>query len=177
MEASKETQRGLEAIRPLEQSEADGATKAAMSLLKERAGIDRLVPYGAEIHVEKPPRDQTPSRQVRVRLGATATGLVYDVMVDASGRVIAIQERPGFQPPFLDSEVNEARAIAERNVDLGDALDGRTLTLLTFAPGGSQTDRRVGLHYVAAAQNGAAVSIAIVEVNLTRGRLERFERK
>ena len=57
MEASKETQRGLEAIRPLEQSEADGATKAAMSILKERAGIDRLVPYGAEIHVEKPPRD------------------------------------------------------------------------------------------------------------------------
>lgn len=42
MEASKETQRGLEAIRPLEQSEADGATKAAMSILKERAGIDRL---------------------------------------------------------------------------------------------------------------------------------------
>ena len=89
MDASKETQRGLEAIRPLEQSEADGATKAAMSILKERAGIDRLVPYGAEIHVEKPPRDQTPSRQVRVRLGATATGLVYDVMVDASGRVMA----------------------------------------------------------------------------------------
>ena len=112
-----------------------------------------------------------------MRLGATATGLVYDVMVDASGRVIAIQERPGFQPPFLDSEVNEARAIAERNVDLGDALDGRTLTLLTFAPGGSQTDRRVGLHYVAAAETGPAVSIAIVEVNLTRGRLERFERK
>ena len=45
METSKETQRGLDAIRPLEQSEADGATKAAMSILKERAGIDRLVHY------------------------------------------------------------------------------------------------------------------------------------
>jgi hypothetical protein len=176
MEFSQQTQRGLEAIRPLDQSEADRATKTAMEAVRERAGTGRLVPHGTELHIEKPPRDQPPTRQVRVRLGTQATGLVYDVMVDGSGRVVAIQVRPAFQPPFLDSEVTDARAIAERNVDLGDALEGRTLTLLTFTPGGPQTDRRVGLHYVATSDTDPPTAIAIAEVNLTKRRLERFER-
>jgi len=171
---SSVTRSALKALRPLDDDEADRARQAARAALTRQVGETDAVVHSVGLRVDKPQRGRTPARSVGVIVFDRRGGLVWEVVVDESGGV-SVHDRPGYQPPFLPEEVAEARRVAAAAVDVGGEEDD-SIGVLPFFPGSADGRRLVGLNYVGTTAEGV-VGLATVVVDLTGGRVDRYERR
>ena len=148
-EVSAITDAARAVVAPLEPEEERRAVEAALGHVRRDVPSVRV--YGVELAVVKPKRrGELPTRQVRVLLAVPRSSAVHEVLVDADGEVVAVEERPPINLPYLPEEVEEARAIAERDERVAELAEyGRPLGVGTFAPKSHpESHRLVGLHYV-----------------------------
>jgi hypothetical protein len=148
-EMSSITEEARAVIAPLGPEEERRAAEAALAHIRSDAPDVRV--YGVEVAVAKPKRrGDAPARQVRVLLTAPGSSAVHEVLVDASGEVVALTEHPSLNLPYLPEEVDEARTIAERDDRVARlAEECRELGVGTFAPKShGEGHRLVGLHYL-----------------------------
>src|SRR5712691_11559999 len=122
----------------------------AAALASSGASGDTLV-RGAELAIDKSVRrGERPQRRVRVLLSAPAECVAREVLVDQDGRVVSDRELGPRNLPFLESEVDQARAIAERDERVAKLLAGYRVGVGTFAPmlDAAGRHRLVGLHFL-----------------------------
>jgi hypothetical protein len=164
-------------IAPLGAEEEQRAVEAALA---SRNGTgENLLVRGAELAIDKPPRrGETPVRRVRVLLSARAESVVREVLVDKSGKVVSDRELGPRNLPYLEHEISEARAVAERNDDVAKRLAGYKVGVGTFAPilGASvgsddARHRLVGLHFLDVSNPDIPQPLTSVVVDLATGNL------
>lgn len=172
MEAMAEiTRAARDVVRPLDDAEADRARALALATLAERVEGLKAVVHDVGLRIGKPARGKVPTRAVGVIVSDRRLGRVWDV-VTTDGTDVEVNERPGYQPPFLDEEIDEARRIAEEGTDVGR---GDGVGVLPFFPGSPDGRRRVGLNYVRSRGDGSVVGTATVVVDLVAGRVDRYQ--
>lgn len=145
------TEQMREVLAPLGVEEERRAIDAALAA--RNGGRETLLVRGAEVAIDKSPgRDEAPVRRVRVLLSAHAESVVREVLVDTYGKVVSDRELGPRNLPYLEDEVLQARAVAERDEHVAKRLTGHKVGVGTFAPmlGVSRHSRHrlVGLHFL-----------------------------
>ena len=132
-----------------------------------------LLLRGAELAIEKPARrGETPLRRVRVLLAARAQSSVREVLVDEQGKVVSDRDLGPRNSPFLDDEVYQARAAAERDQHVAKRLASFKVGVGTFAPMlGTSGHRLVGLHFLDVSNPDLPRPLMSVVVDLATGKL------
>ena len=160
-------------LAPLEAEEERRAIAAALAAREARA--EAMVIRGVELAIEKAPRrGERPHRRVRVLLTALTECIAHEVIVDADGNMVSDRELGPRNLPFLASEVEQARAIAERDEQVAGLLRGYDrVGVGTFAPmlGAAGRDRLVGLHFLDIANPDIPRPVTTAVVNLATGQL------
>jgi hypothetical protein len=136
-------------LAPLGAEEAERAIAAALAA--RGASRETLLVRGAELAIEKSARrGERPQRRVRVLLTAPAECVVREVFVDPNGKVVSDRELGPRNLPFSQSEVDQARTIAERDEQVAKRIASYTVGVGTFAPmlHGASRHRLVGLHFL-----------------------------
>ena len=171
------TERMRDVIAPLGAEEERRAVEAALA---SRDGIrQNLLVRGAELAIDKPARrGETPVRRVRVLLSARGESVAREVLVDSYGKVVSDRELGPRNWPYLEHEVYQARAVAERDEHVAKRLAGYKVGVGTFAPmlgasGGSADARHrlVGLHFLDVSNPDIPRPLASVVVDLATGKL------
>lgn len=166
------TRRLQDVLAPLGAEEEQRAIRAALWSIGERAKALRV--RGAELAIEKSEnRRERPYRRVRVLFTAPDENVVREVLVDADGRVVSDRELGPRNLPFLPSEIERARAIAERDEQVAKAIAGYEVGVGTFAPTlrDAGRNRRVGLHFLDIANPDLPRPLTSVVVDLAAGAL------
>jgi hypothetical protein len=170
------TERLAEVIVPLSRDEERRAIEAAIASV---AG-DRLHVYGAELRIDKR-RSSVPARQIAVLLADLAGYLAYEVVVDAEGEVVEANEQPGLVPPFSESELGDALALARSVPEVVELGERWGVSPAAFYPTdhdhdepGAPRRRRVGFHFLDSSDETAVTPVASTVVDLTRGEVESF---
>lgn len=134
-------------LAPLGADEERRAIEAALAVSGERR--ETVMVRGAELAIDKI-RGNRPLRRVRVLLTAPTESVVREVLVDLNGKVVSDRELGPRNLPYLESEVEQARAVAQRDEQVAKLLAGYTVGVGTFAPmlGGAGRHRLVGLHFL-----------------------------
>lgn len=160
-------------LAPLEAEEERRAIAAA--LMSAGANREAVVIRGAELAIEKAARrGERPHRRVRVLLTAPTECVTREVIVDADGNVVSNRDLGPRNLPFLAEEVEQARAIAQRDEQVAKVLARYDrVGVGTFAPtlpaGGR--DRLVGLHFLDVANPDIPRPVTTAVVNLATGQL------
>ena len=163
-EASAITKRARDIVAPLGDEEEQRAVETALAHFSADRAALRV--YGAELAIEKR-RGKVPERRVRVLVALRGSSLVHEVLIDASGDIAAVEERPSLNLPYLADEVEEATAIAARDERVADLLGDRVVGVGTFAPKNDERSHRlVGLHYLDTEDPHAPRPLATVVVDL-----------
>jgi len=161
-------------LAPMDAEEERRAIAAALGLFRE-ASRDTTIVRGAELVIEKAARRrEPPQRRVRVLLTAPAECVAREVIVDAAGNVISDRELGPRNLPFLASEIEQARAIAERDEQVAKRLaDFDRVGVGTFAPllSAAGRDRLVGLHFLDIDNPDIPRPVTTAVVNLATGQL------
>jgi hypothetical protein len=110
---------------------------------------------------------------VRVLLSARAESVVREVLVDVDGKVASNRELGSRNLPYLQAEVDQARAMAEKNEHVARHLAGFKVGVGTFAPilQGSERHRLVGLHFLDVSNANLPRPLTSVVVDLATGQL------
>ena len=178
-EMSSLTEQMSDVLAPLGAEEERRAVEAA---LEARGGArENLLVRGAELAIDKPPRrGERPLRRVRVMLGVSAESVVREVLVDSHGKVVSDRELGPRNLPYLETEVYQARAVAERDEQVAKRLTGFKVGVGTFAPmllasGASDAARHrlVGLHFLDVSNPDIPQPLTSVVVDLATGKLVR----
>jgi hypothetical protein len=160
-------------LAPLEAEEEQRAIAAVLAARKVRS--QGMIIRGAELAIEKAPRrGERPHRRVRVLLTAPAECIAHEVIVDADGNVVSDRELGPRNLPFLESEVAQARVIAERDEQVANLLAGYDrVGVGTFAPmlSAAGRDRLVGLHFLDITNPDIPRPVTTAVVNLATGQL------
>jgi hypothetical protein len=160
-------------LAPLDAEEERRAIAAALAARKARP--EAMVIRGAELAIEKAAgRGERPHRRVRVLLTAPLECVAHEVIVDADGNVVSDRELGPRNLPFLASEIEQARAIAERDEQVAKLLGGcHTVGIGTFAPmlSAAGRDRLVGLHFLDITNPDIPRPVTTAVVNLATGQL------
>src|SRR5260221_8067516 len=133
-------------LAPLEAEEQQRAITAALA-----ASHENLLVRGAELAIDKSAnRRERPHRRVRVLLSAPDECVAREVLVDPDGNVIADRDLGPRNLPYLASEIEQARAIAERDEQVARLFARYTVGVGTFAPmlGGAGRHRLGGFHFL-----------------------------
>jgi hypothetical protein len=170
------TKRLAEVIVPLSRDEERRAIEAALASVTG----ERLHVYGAELRIDKR-RASVPARQITVLLADLAGYLPYEVVVDAGGEVVEASEQPDLVPPFSQTEVGDALALARTVPEVVELGERWGVSPAAFYPTGHDHDepgaprrRRVGFHFLDTSEETAIRPVASVVVDLTRGDVESF---
>jgi hypothetical protein len=175
---SELTERLAEVIAPLSPDEERRAIEAALA----RVEGERLHVYGAELRIDKR-RSSVPARRITVFLADLAGYMPYEVVVDADGEVVEVNEQPDRVPPFWAAEIGDALALA-RSVPEVVALGERWgVSPAAFYPTGHDEHgehlpsrrRRVGFHFLDSSDETAITPIASIVVDLTSGEVESLD--
>ena len=159
-------------LAPLEAEEERRAIAAA--LVSAGANREAVVVRGAELAIEKAARrGERPYRRVRVLLTAPTECVTREVIVDADGKVVSDRDLGPRNLPFLPEEVEQARAIAERDEQVAQRIAGCSVGVGTFAPGlpAAGRDRLVGLYFLDVANPDIPRPLTRVVVNLATRQL------
>ena len=170
------TERLAEVIVPLSPDEERRAIEVALVSV---AG-ERLHVYGAELRIDKQ-RSRVPARQIAVLLADLAGYLPYEVVLDADGEVIEVNEQPDLVPPFSELEVGDALALARSVPEVVELGERWGVSPAVFYPTGHDHDepngsrrRRIGFHFLDTSDENAVTPLATVVVDLTRVEVESF---
>jgi hypothetical protein len=153
---------------------AEEEQRAVDAALASRNGArETLLVRGAELAIEKPPhRGETPLRRVRVLLAVRAESVVHEVLVDEHGKVVSDRELGPRNSPYLEDEIYQARAVAERDEQVAMRLAGLKVGVGTFAPMlGASRHRLVGLHFLDVSNADIPQPLTSVIVDLLTGTL------
>ena len=170
------TERLAEVIAPLSPEEERQAIEAALVSVQG----ERLHVYGAELRIDKR-RSGVPPRRITVLLADLAGYLPYEVVVDADGEVIEVQEQPELVPSFSDLELGDALALARSVSEVAELGERWGVSPAAFYPsahdheGGERgARRRVGFHFLDLSDETAVTPVAAIIVDLTAGEVESF---
>src|SRR5215217_766230 len=105
-------------IRPLGRDEERRAVEVALGRVP--AGRPRV--YGVELRIEKR-RGRVPDRWVSVLLADLDDYVPREVVVDADGEVVTIEDRADVVPPYTAEEIGDATAIARGESEVGDLVN------------------------------------------------------
>ena len=161
---------------------AEEERRAVEAALEATGGArENTVVRGVELAIDKAPgRDERPLRRARVLLSVRAESVVREVLVDPEGKVVSDRELGPRNLPYLETEVNEARAVAERDEHVAKRLAGLKVGVGTFAPmlptaetSGAERHRLVGLHFLDVANPDLPRPLISVVVDLATGTLVR----
>jgi hypothetical protein len=171
------TERLAEVIAPLSPEEERRAIEAALTSVKG----ERLHVYGAELRIDKR-RSSLPERLVSVFLADLAGYLPYEVVVDADGGVVEANEQPDVVPPFSQTEVGDALALARSVPEVVELGERWGVSPAVFYPTGhdhehehehdARRGRRVGFHFLDIGDETSVTPVASVVVDLTAGEVE-----
>ena len=180
IEMSSLTEQMRDVLAPLGAEEERRAVAAA---LEARGGTrENTVVRGAELAIDKAPRrGERPVRRVRVLLSLRAESVVREVFVDPRGNVVSDRELGPRNVPYIETEVYQARAVAERDEQVAKRLAGFKVGVGTFAPmvlgtGASDASdaarhRLVGLHFLDISNPDIPQPLTSVVVDLATGTL------
>jgi len=171
-EMSPLTERMSEVLAPLGEEEERRAIEAALAA--GGGSRETLIVRGAELLIEKArPRSERPFRRVRVLLTAPGESVVREVLVDSEGSVVSDRDLGPRNLPFLESEVEQARAVAERDERVARRLAGYKVGVGSFAPSldGAGRHRLVGLRFLDLANPDLPQQLIRVVVDLATGQL------
>jgi hypothetical protein len=170
------TERLAEVIAPLSPDEERRAIEAALVSVQG----ERLHVYGAELRIDKR-RSGVPPRRITVLLADLAGYLPYEVVVGADGEVVEVQEQPDLVPPFSDSELGDALALARSVPEVAELGERWGVSPAVFYPSAHDHDhdrdergarRRIGFHFLDLSDETAVTPIAAIVVVLTAGQVE-----
>jgi hypothetical protein len=171
-EVSAVTERAGEVLKPLRKAEAERAVRAAL----DRVGAEEPYLRGYELLLEKAPRrGGVPLRRVRVLVGEAARDIVYDVIIDSSGKVVSSERREGENFPLLREEVERAEGIAARDKRVAQVLRRSGVRAGAFEPSAHEDlHRLVGLHYMTMNDPAAIEPVATAVVDLASEEVVSF---
>jgi hypothetical protein len=166
------TKRLAEVIAPLSPDEERRAIQAAL----ENVQGERLHVYGAELRIDKR-RASVPARLISVFLADLAGYMPYEVVVDADGEIVEANEQPDRVPPFSQSEIGDALALARTVPEVVELGERWGVSSAVFYPTGhddrgAARRRRVGFHFLDISDETAVTPIASIVVDLTAGEVE-----
>jgi hypothetical protein len=171
-EMSSLTEKMREVLAPLGAEEERRAIEAALEARGKAR--ENLLVRGAELVVDKPGgRGERPLRRVRVLLSARAESVVREILVEGNGKVVSDRELGPRNLPYLEAEVDEARAVAERDEHVARRLTGYQVGVGTFAPmlQAAGRHRLVGLHFLDVSNPDIPQPLTSVVVDLATGQL------
>jgi hypothetical protein len=171
-DVSSLTEKMREVLAPLGAEEERRAIEAALEARGKAR--ENLLVRGAELVVDKPGgRGERPLRRVRVLLSARAESVVREVLVEGDGKVVSDRELGPHNLPYLEAEVDEARAVAERDERVARRLTGYQVGVGTFAPmlQAAGRHRLVGLHFLDVSNPDIPQPLISVVVDLATGQL------
>src|SRR6266699_6532455 len=167
-------------IAPLSEEEEQRAIKAVVDYLTEELGSEAKPHFrvlGAELRIDKPPRPEVvPLRLIRVLVADYDRKRNLDFVVDATGKIVRVEEYPG-QPAFSLDEMKEAREIAERDKQVARFAKMRGSFVSEFGPAlvSEQGDRLIGLRYAVTKKNQPTRLLVSVVVDLNERELVSIE--
>ena len=165
-------------LAPLGEREAQRAVEAAVHAVEDLGcNPSRLRVYPPQLRIDKPARrDGAPTRHLRVPVRDRDQRVLYEVVIDADGRVEDTQPVAVYPPPTAE-EVAEARHLAETEARVEDLVGQRPVQVRLFAPGhGSGESRTIGLEYLDLPSTDVGgpnrpVAVARVVVNIDDNRV------
>jgi Cu2+-containing amine oxidase len=176
-EISAATKALLKVIKPLSTKEERIAAAAAVKYLGAELS-QRFQVFPAEVRIEKPSRpNSTPKRMIAVLILDYQNRHTTEVLVDTQGKVVQKTDLTGFQPVFLDKEIQQARKIAEEYESVARAIRVRGAFASAFGPHsyGEPGARLIGLRYATVDRKQNVRLLAEAVVDLSEGKLAHFE--
>jgi len=169
--------RGLASvIAPLKKKEEQAAIKATQAYLSKELS-DHFRIFGAELRINKPSKPGTiPLRMVGVLVVDYGKRRNLEVLVDASGKVVRVDDLRGAQPAYISEEIKEAREIAEQDSRVVRFAKMKGSFVSEFGPErASDNARRIGLRYAIVDKGRAGRVLAHAIVDLSARQLVHFD--
>ena len=174
---SPQTRRIAKAVAPLSAADAKRAIVRATAYLRPeltRGGHSRFRVLGAELSLTRSDSKAVVRRQIEVLIVDYLNRRHLRVAIEGS-RVAEVRDLAG-QPAYTADEIKEARRIAVRAPELAVLTQARGVFVDAFAPGQHLPgERRIGLRFLMAGGDEAAIALALAEVDLIDERLLGYE--
>jgi hypothetical protein len=168
------TERLAAVISPLSPDEERRAIEAALAAVQGKL----LHVYGAELRIDKR-RSSVPARHIAIFLADLAGYMPYEVVVDEDGAVVEANEQPDRVPPFSESEIGDALALARSVPEVVELGERWGVSPAVFYPAAhdhgeheAMRRRRVGFHFLDISDETAVAPIASIVVDLTVNEVE-----
>jgi hypothetical protein len=175
-EMSEFTRKLAPVIAPLKGKDERVAIQAAKAhVAKELSDHYRI--FGAELRIEKPPDARTPPRRaIGVLIVDYGNHRNFEVLVDASGKVVRLVDLKGAEPAYVAEEIIDARRIAEQEKRVARYAKMKRSFVSAFGPERtSDNARRLGLRYAVVERSGHSRVLAHAVVDLSTATLVQFD--
>src|SRR5262249_8175319 len=175
-EMSKLTRELAKVILPLKGKEERAAIKAAQARVAEELS-DHYRILGAQLRIDKPSDPtKTPPRMIGVLIVDYGNKRNLEILVNGSGKAVQVIDLRGAQPAPTKEEIDEARAIAEKDDRVRRFTKLKGSFVSEFGPERTADNlRRIGLRYSQALKGRISGVLAHAIVDLSSRKLVQFE--